>query len=542
MSVSVKYGDIALGAKDDFVVETENYLPISKPELLMKDGQKFDRYDAPLELNSMLLDGNTKFLESGEKVNISFISTEMSNEDTTFESPIIFRAKAENRYESPGITIIFDEHKNIYATHVNIKWYANDYLLHEEDFYPDKANYFCNSMVDFYNELEITFYSLNVPLNRLRVNEIDYGVSVTFSDDELKGANVIQEIDPISTSIPINTFDFELYSKKNIEFSFQTRQAMQLIFNGRKLATSFVKKASRKGENAWSVEAEDYIGLMDTIYFKGGVYTDKLAVDLIDEIFTTAKIPYRIIGDIGDEMISGHIGYVSCREALMQVMFAIKAIADTSDSEYVDIYRLSDEISDNIGKQRIMQGQSTTDGTRVTSVELTSHTYRKGTEQVKAYEAESSGIGESIFVSFSDPLYDIEISDGEIIESGNNYAIINANDGCILYGFKYEHDTTVYRKNNPNVLLSDIENIIAIDNATLVSKSNVAELLGHCYDYLLNQSSTSIKIIDGGSYKPTKVSDVITYETEYLGEAQGRIIKQKFSLNGSILVKDSEVK
>jgi hypothetical protein len=40
----------------------------------------------------------------------------------------------------------------------------------------------------------------------------------------------------------------------------------------------------------------------------------------------------------------------------------------------------------------------------------------------------------------------------------------------------------------------------------------------------------------------TTVGDLIKYDTEYLGEKTGRIIKQKFSLVGNILIKDSVVR
>jgi hypothetical protein len=42
--------------------------------------------------------------------------------------------------------------------------------------------------------------------------------------------------------------------------------------------------------------------------------------------------------------------------------------------------------------------------------------------------------------------------------------------------------------------------------------------------------------------KEVKVGDIITSETEYLGDITGRVIKQTFSLAGGIIVKDTVIK
>lgn len=551
LSVLVRYADVAMGAKEAFEISTGKKLPASNVDLIKTEGAEFSRYDIPFELNSMVLDGLSDFLPDEGTAQIGFISEEMANDDADFDTPIVFELSAEVTFASPGIMIVFDEKKNIYATHINIRWYNGDSVLDDEDFYPTRANYFCNKKVEFYNKIIITFYSLNVAKNRLRVNHIEYGLKVEFGADELKSSKIIQEIDPISTSVPINPFDFVVDSKKGIEFSFQTKQPIEVIFNGDKKATTFVKSASRKSKTIWDIKSEDYIGLMDTIYFQGGIYENKNAVELIGEIFSVAKVPYSISSDFESSTVTGYIPYTTCREALMQVIFAIGAVADTSNSDKVNIFALSQEKTQTIPKSRIMQGQSFEDETRVTAVELVSHAYSEISDSIVAYEAEKSGTGENIFVSFLEPLHDLSITNGSIIQSNVNYAIINANVGGRLTGQKYDHTKVVHRKENPLVLSTDIENVITIENATLVSDSekiessstgNVDKLLDMCYNYLVNTERTSMKIVDGRNNANTAVGDLISFETEYLGNKSGRIIKQSFSLSGGILIKDSVVR
>lgn len=567
MSVLVKYTDIALGAKEAFEIFADNKLPASNIDLIKTEGATFKRYDIPFDLNSMILDGGTEFLPEDNLTEIGFISEQISDENGEFAEPITFEFNATETFTSAGLTMIFDEKKNIYSPHINIKWYNGDTLLQESEFYPTSANYFCNKKVEFYNRFVITLYSLSVPFGRLIVNHLEYGIRAEFRENELRSAKVIQEIDPISTSVPINPFDFTIDSKKNIEFSFQTKQPVEVVFNGETKAVTFVKNAKRKSKTIWDIKSEDYIGLMDSIYFNGGIYTNKNALELLDEIFIVAKVPYNVLGEFEGVTLTGYIPYTTCREALMQVVFAMGAVADTSNSDKVNIFVLSQDISQEIPKRRIMQGQSFEDETRVTAVELMSHAYSEITESVVAYEAEKSGTGTNIFVSFTEPLHDLTITNGSIIESGVNYAIINANSGCKLTGKKYEHTRVIHRKDNPLVLSTDIENVVAIEDATLVSSNNVDNILNVCYNYLVNTERTTLKIIDGSRQKKkinlygsflygqskygytkekiklsTAVGDLIKYETEYLGDKTGRIIKQSFALVGGILIKDSVVR
>lgn len=552
MSILIKYTDIAVGAEGTFDVEYASMLPASNTDLVKQEGIMFNRYDIPFELNSMILDGESEFLPDGEaRGQIGFISQAITNSSAKFETPIAFNLTSKGLNTSSGVGIVFDEKKSIYATHLNIKWYNDDGLIADEDFYPTGSNYFCSHYVEFFKNIKITFYSLNVPYSRLRVNSMRYGVNVEFAGNELRSAKMIQEIDPISTSVPINLFDFVLHSKTDTEYYFQAKQPLEIYYNNRLRATMFVKNAKRKSKKEWNIQSEDYIGLMDGIPFSGGMYVNKNAVSLLEEIFAVAKVPFSISSAFNGSIVTGYIPYTTCRNALMQVCFAISAIADTSNSDKVNVFGLSYERSQDITKSRLLTGQSFQSDTRVTAVELTSHSYAPLDEIVSVYEAEKSGIGNNVFVKFSEPHHSLSITNGQIISSGVNYAIINASDGCVLSGKKYEHTTTIYRRNNPLVLETDVDNILAIQTATLISNNNVDTVLEKCYNYLVNTSKTSMKIVDGKHNMPdgtvyydapTNVGDIIGFQTEYLGDKEGRIIKQTFNLNGGILVKDSVVR
>ena len=580
--VSIKYGDIAPGAKETFDNEVilGDVTPFSNGEILKQYNANFVNYANPCELYQTMLDGSASaFPESPEDANIGIWSEDLSDEygDLPFMLVLEFDA-GEQQFSSQGVTLTFDTDNNIYATQIQIQWIRTTFegieILANETFYPDSPFYFCHHKVENFTKIRIAFFSINMPHNRLKFRAIDFGYGTYFTGRELRNAKVRQSIDPISGEIAINTLDFTLDSKTNIEYSFLRKQPLTAYFNGNLIATTFVTKSSRKAEKVWDIQSEDYISILDSVAFDGGMYVEKNAVELINEISTIAKVPFEISDEFATASVTGYIPYTTCREALMQIAFAIMAVVDTSNSEKVKVYVLSDNVSQTIPKERVYQGQTPEYSDTVTSVELTAHAYTPSTESVEVYNASENGIGDEILVRFSEPLHSLSISNGTILlddaqnpRIGANYAYIKALDGCILSGKKYNHTQTVYRRNNPIVAVDDLPKAVEIKDATLVSNDIAQNILDHCYDYVVKNEKLKTKIVEGlteivhpaaiygvavfgmTTYDgdasveyipdaPINVGDRITVNREYLGDYTGRIIESVYNLNGNILAKE----
>lgn len=570
--VAIKYGDIALGAKENFVPTMGEVEQFSDVSILQKNNISFKNFGNPIEKYSVLLDGSVLPFPSdtsGEKFGIW--SKEISGDDGLFGSPLILSLRAAELYTSSGITLTFDEEKNIYPVDVIVSWWRGEEKISEEKFEPNSASYFFNKKVEYYDGLKFEFFKLNMPKNRLKIHSIEYGIGALFYGDELKSVNVSQTVDPISAKIEINTCGFVLNSRKNIEYSFQSQQPVSVYFNQNLLTTNFVKSAKRTSKKSWEIQTEDYIGLMQSISYSGGIYVDEDADQIIADIFAVAKIPYILDDKFVGAKVSGYIPYTNCRNALMQVCFAINAVVDTSNSDMVKIFDISDEISQEIDSKRVLQGQSFDEKSVVTAVELTAHFYKEIEETKGVYDATKSGIGENIFVKFTEPLHNLTITNGDIISFGTNFAIINALENCILSGKKYEHTMATKVKNNPLVAKTDIDNVVQISNATLVSQNNVDNLLDVCYNYIVNSQNLNAKIIDGkhiiygetikygqkkyGEFKygektpnvviydkPTNLGDLITVPLSFSSPKTARIVKQSFNLIGGVIAKNIDLR
>lgn len=594
--VAISYGDVAPGAKENFSASA-NETEFDSLKQFNQYNLNFPNYANPCEYCMVALDGTAVALPpNANNVNVGLWSKSLSRKDGTFQTPIVLTLQSVGQYSSQGLTFTFDTYNGIYATRMKIEWFSvtdnGETAIESDEFTPNNSMYFCQKKVDYYNKIVITFYSINMPYNRLRLRTIDYGYGTIFYGEELRNTKLMQEINPISTDISINTADFTLDSKsQDIEYSFQQKQPLSIYYNGQLKATTFVKTSKRKAKFLWDIQSEDYIGLMNSIPYYGGMYNGDTAYSILEDIFKVAKVPYTINENLKNMPIYGYIPFTNCREALMHVAFAVQNVVDTSNRADVAVFELLDDTPQTIPGKRIMQGQSFDDGVTVTGVEVAMHTYtplsvvdEQGNankeNRLTVFWAEEDGTGKNIFVKFPEPLHDVYIEHGTFAKDkdgnymvGTNYAVIEdaTNEYCVVKGYKYEHKSTVRRKNNDKVLESEIENVITIENATLVSKHNIQNVLDKCFDWLSNTKTANMKIVEGkhvqygkpikygekkyGTFKyGEKHPNIVTYdkvinlgdivqpETEYLKEFSGRSIKQSFNLNGNIVVKEVVLK
>lgn len=577
--VSIMYGDIAVGAKENCTITISDPLfsANSYKEQLKKNNMKLYNYANPCEKYQTVLDGNAVPLTSGETDNIGYWSEIISDENGNLDAPIRMILKSDYSYTSPGFTLTFDKFNNIYPTSLAITWYNNSQVLDNKIFKPDSAEYFCENYVSDFNRVRISFSKLNMPYHRLKISRLEYGQGKTFDSNSIKNISVSQAVNPLSSDIQIGTCDISLISDE--ENKFQEKQPITISFNGSTKFNMFVKNAKRTSKTTYELSAEDYFGIMEDTRFAGLLSTDeetKTAGEILEMIFNTCAVPYEIDEKLYEEVLYGNIPYTNCRTALMQVCFAAGAFATlTADNNTISVYvRYSnDEVKDVIPLERIKSGQSIDYGDKITDVYLSYHLYEKSNTLEELYNASQTGYGDDILVEFSEPTELLEITEGEIKESNTNYAIINAyNESCVLSGYPYTHTTLTKTKSNPNKFYGNIRNEVSITDATLISTHNVDKILERCYNLLNEVNCVNSEIIEGEyvvrTEKPYVYGEVVygeaiyggfdvirdTYEyptielgnnytvkTEYAGDITGTLVSQSYSLNGGIIVKDTEV-
>lgn len=554
--IRLEYKNVSPEAKQTIeeIQSLDNLMPefASYTKNLARDDMELVNYGNPVENYQCLLDGNAVvFPDDIEDANIAFWSCANVSAGLTIDW-----VDGAN-LSMPGMTFTFDKFNDIYPTYVNVEWYQVDengdiQNSGREQFYPTSGVFYIDLPLEAFSCLQIYFGKTNIENTYKKVFKIDFGEIIELDGLDIKNAEISQSIDPVTTEIPVDTLSISIDAQRRGKvYEFQERQPINIYFNDVLRGAMFLKSAQRQGQYTFDIEAQDYKGLLAESTFKGDRYINKSAFELIDEILTNANIPYIIESNVEDKSVTGLIQYTTTRDALMQVCFAIQAVIDTSGSANLVIKNLNDDTAHLIPRERIATGQSFTNESKVTSVEVSYHMYGQllsGRDEL--YNADESGTGTEIEIIFSQPYTQLSITNGTIIESSANYAIIDAYDSCVLKGYQLWHTEIPVRKDNPKKKAAEPENVISINSATLVSKDNIDDVLEKCYNYLVVNNAIQCNIIEGKTVvdgglvndEPVSLGDVLEVETEYLGTQTKRLISQSFSLNGNILSKECELR
>jgi hypothetical protein len=112
-----------------------------------------------------------------------------------------------------GWSLFFDEKNKIHATEVQITAYAEDgeTVLMSMLYYNDKSALYVSNIVEDYSFVKIEFLSVNEPFRKVRLSEVDFGLTQHFGRDTLVKAAIIEDADIIARTLPARqlTFTFD---------------------------------------------------------------------------------------------------------------------------------------------------------------------------------------------------------------------------------------------------------------------------------------------------------------------------------------------
>lgn len=195
---------------------------------------------------------------------------------------------------------------------------------------------------------------ITYPIVRLTLNE----QIVEFSDADIIEANIIQEISPISTELPVSearirirTTDPRFEPFSNGEF--YNDLSLNSIVNVYEYYDSelpeespveqlvgrfYLKEWRNPKEGEFEFICQDAIGLLDTIHFDGTFWgTNTTLGEAVRLLLDPTGIAYSIEAEIQGRQFKGYLTASTVREALKQVLFAGKAFAMTAFSNLIII-------------------------------------------------------------------------------------------------------------------------------------------------------------------------------------------------------------
>lgn len=485
MGVRIVYKDVAPGAENDVTASTSEHQTFSDPTQLGTgaDGGSI----VTLEPNGWLLDRNRKLLTTQQP---AFWGVKLSGDDCKVTPAPWISMELGQFYSSVGITIDFDQTTTDYCTDITIKWYKNDELIADQDFYPDRPLYFCYRIVEFYNRVDVIFNKTSFPGRYIKVNQIIFGMIREFYRDELRNVKIIQRVNLISSDAAINTMNLTIDSKSDVAFMFQNFQTMYAYDDDTLIGVFYVEESTRHAMGLYDVSCQDALGVLDMETVSAKMCQDKNAMELAAEIITD-KFKLEYDPELENETVSGYIPDGTRRNALHHIAFALRAIVDTSRTDAVRFFRPKVEELEEINTGRAYVNGSVKLDATVTSVRIMSHSYSATGDSKNTVEVD---------------------------------------------GVTYYDTQTMHTMDNPNITPSILPKIIEIKNATLVNPSNVEAILQNAYDYYAKRSTHNIKLI----MDEERPGDFLTTPTVWGTTVSGNIESMRITMSG-IMAADCEV-
>ncbi len=552
----IEFGLVDTTAKDDSQLSVNEKQDFVNLQDLKQDEIEEIKYGT-LEKNQFLLNGEQRFLPDEELTQMGLWSKQMSDKDGNFATPITLEIDFAEVHSSLGLTFVFSSvGLGDYCSKLNIKFYnsANE-IISSKDFTPNNYYYVCNDNVEKYKKIIVTFYSTNNPYRYLKIYQILYGANKIFDKGMLQTAKILEEVDILSSELTINTLDFSIYSDDD-EFNVVNPQGVyKLLQKRQRLIITLTKDGidkemgifylddwSNDNDKVSSFKAIDLIGVIDKTNFLGGMYVDKDAVELIEEILMSANLKetdYEISEELKGILITGHIPICTHRQALQQVLFVIGAIVNTTRDGKIKIY-IPKEIRTEyqINKDRKETGTSKPKlNDIVTGVEITAFNFVKSEEEAELYkETLSAG---TYTLELNDIAYDLVATGATILKSNCNYATIkvDAEQEVIITGKKYSTNKQVV-----TILLDDLtadekENNLQVTSAYLVNKNNAQEIANRILKYYNGTYKYEFKFI----MDQEKIGDYIPVDSLYERQIIGYLTKLNIDLVGGFIANALQV-
>lgn len=521
-------------------------------DLLLESVPSQNKYGT-LESEQWLMDGSFSFFpEVPEQYFWGLWSTTQSDKNGVFADPPVLDITFTQDHSSSGLTLHFYIPTDDWASRIKIQWFSQDGgLISMALFYPDAVDYYCAKKVENYRRIRIHFLETNRPGRYLKLAGIDYGVYLHFSGHEIVEAHVLEECDPLSSEISINTLNVSLYNKEgrfsilNPEGYFDVLQHKQkfTVWEDVKqdarstgsvsycMGTFYLSDWSNSGDTLADFSAVDAIGLLDGAPFDGGIY-DTTAAELAEAILTGYS--YTLDGSLAAERVQGYIAAGTRRGALQQLAFAIGAVVDCSRGELIRIASAPSKASGMITYDRKLQdGSKVTLNPLITAVAVTAHRYLPGEATEELYR---DTLDPGIYrVTFNAPAVvdSLTVTGAELTESGVNLCtltVAKAGEVCVT-GRKYTDSTVVLRRTAANLPPNAQDNELTVTDATLVGPSRAEAVAVRVLEHYAQRYEQNFSMVAGDE----KLADRLIIQS-FGGEmVRGVLTKLEFDLTGGFL-------
>ena len=361
-----------------------------------------------------------------------------------------------------------------------------------------------------------------------------------YTDNKIESVNVLLVESMTGTELEYDTLEATI-NLDAVPTEYKYGRPVLYYHDNALIGKFFMQKCTRVKKDMYSISCVSGIGLLDKSKHYGGLYTTgKDTVSSVVADIIGGLVPYTIDETIANQKVFGWLPIATRRENLHQLLFAMGATIKKDENGDMFITVLSFTTTKNIPDSRIYVGGSVKYPDNVTKVSVLEHAYLdKGTadEQTTLFEGDVVMMGNpfvspqgklltGMLVEFYEPMHDLTIDTGEILESGVNYAILTGGS-VTLIGYRYTH-TTVERFIGDEA--ADEDNTVTVTNATLITRANSGNAVDRLYSYYTNAKTIKMDIVAEGE----RAGDAVSFNDPF-DDKQSGLISELYLVGSNIL-------
>lgn len=303
---------------------------------------------------------------------------------------------------------------------------------------------------------------------------------VTYAGDALISGNCYIGNSIAGDELSIDTLVVELWSSgKNL--TGQPYGKPVFYYHGERLIGKFyLSDVSRTARYKCRLNCVSAVGLLDALPHYGGLYTGQSMEEVLADVIGTV-VPYTVAQAAKSIRVYGWLPVATRRDNLRQLLFAGDLALKKDMAGEINIALLSANAPTEISDDRLARDGSIEYPAAVSEVVVVEHGYITTPEDKAATLYDDAVPGQDLttpkgahvtgaLVTFDAPVYDLTATNGTILESGVNYAVLAAGGQVTLTGKKYTHTAR-----EVSALVEGAageRNIARVEDATLVNATN----------------------------------------------------------------------
>lgn len=301
--------------------------------------------------------------------------------------------------------------------------------------------------------------------------------------------------------------------------------------NDKLVGKFYLRDVKRAGKYMYDFSCVSAIGILgDTMHY-GGIYTGQTVATVATEILE--GLPYEIDPMVGDIKLYGWLPFDTKRNNLQQITIATAIAVRTKPDGSLLLTALSNDVKGNIGADRVAIGGNVAVDTPYSAVQVSEHYYQALDDEIVLF-SESSVKTE--FLKFNEPVHDITVTGGTILESGANYAIVQCSGFTEVKAKKYLHTTRTVTIGTVDGLPSD--KIYSVNSATLITSLNSSGVAQKLYEAYTQPKTIQANVFYGNE----KAGDVVNVINPYSQNTESAFLKkQDINISNKLLVNSDMV-